>query len=102
MKKLNMAILGFGLFGEKSLLPGYQQSKLTDLVAITKRNKEAAVQKAEQYGIKYGYANDERKEMLANDEIEGIFIATPNFMHLQDTLDCLEAGKDVLLENRKL
>ena len=69
MDKVKYAILGFGLFGEGSLLPGFQKAEKSELIAITKRKKTEVENKAEKYDIPYAYAYKERKELLQNDQI---------------------------------
>ena len=95
-KKINFGIIGFGIFGEKRLIPGFKGSKYANLIAITKRTQESAQQKAEQYKIPFAYAS--RNDLLSNPEIDAVFIATPNSMHLEDTMAAAEAGKDIILE----
>lgn len=97
-RKIRMGILGFGLFGEKSLIPGYEESKYAELVAITKQNLEEARSKAKQYRIPLAYSYAQKNEMLANPDIDAIFVAGPNHIHLIDTIDALRAGKDVIVE----
>lgn len=97
-RKIRMAILGFGLFGEKSLIPGYKESKFTELVAITKQNLVDAQAKSKQYQIPLAYSYSQKKELLANPNIDAVFVAGPNNIHLIDTVEALRAGKDVIVE----
>jgi len=96
--KINMGIIGFGLFAEAQLLPAFQKSKLTRLVAITKRKAEDAAKKATQYKIQHSFDYENKAQMLADPTLDAVFIATPNSLHKQDTIDALQAGKHVLLE----
>jgi predicted dehydrogenase len=96
--KMKMGIIGFGLFGENMLIPGYKEAKNAEIVAITKRSEEEAKEKAKKFGIPYGYAYADKQKMLENKEIEAIYVAGPNHLHMIDTIDALNAGKDVIVE----
>src|SRR6056297_699124 len=97
-KQVNFGIIGFGIFGEKRLIPGFQGSDLGNLIAISKTSKDAALQKAKEYGISEENAYDSVPELLKNDEIEAVFIATPNNLHKKHTIMAAEAGKNIILE----
>ena len=98
LQPLKMAILGFGLFGESSLYPAFQKSSFASLSGITKTNPEVAKSKAAELNIPIGVAYKDRQELLENNEIEAIFIATPNQFHCVNAIECLKAGKHVILE----
>ncbi len=95
-RKVKFGIIGFGIFGEKRLIPGFQGSKFAELTAITKRTMSAAHDKAEKYNIPYAYDNIEN--LLNNGEIEAVFIATPNNIHLENVIAAAQAGKHIIVE----
>lgn len=55
-----------------------------------------ANEKASKYGIPVVYKSYE--EMLADPEIDAVYVATPNHMHSQNAVQALNAGKHVLCE----
>ncbi|MHA1370300.1 MAG: Gfo/Idh/MocA family protein [Promethearchaeota archaeon] len=75
---MRFGIIGFGIFGEKRLVPGFEKSK-GELIAISKRKLSVARMKAKQYEIPYYY--DDPAELVRNDEIDAVFIASPNNLH---------------------
>jgi predicted dehydrogenase len=96
-RKIRFGILGCGLFGVKTLIPAFSSSKDSELIAITKRDEGKARELAKLNNIPLYFSDFNRKSFLKSD-IDAVFIATPNAHHLRDTIECLEAGKHVLLE----
>lgn len=72
------------------------QSDQAELYAAGSRSKEKAIAFAEEYQIEktYGSYND----LYADDEIDVIYLATPNSYHAKNMMDILQAGKHVLTE----
>lgn len=66
------------------------------LVACASRTMEKAKAFAEKYGIARAY--DSYEAMLADEEVDVVYVATPNNMHFENCCMCLEAGKHVLCE----
>ncbi len=98
VEKLRFGILGFGIFGKKRLIPGFKHSELGVIEAITKTKREDAENEAKQFGIPKAFAYSEKQRMLADPEIDAIYVAGPNYLHKKDAIDALEAGKHVILE----
>lgn len=96
--KISFAIIGFGMFAEKSLIPGFKNSKLTQLIAITKQDQEEVKRKASQYGIPHGFSYRDRVEIYKNPDIQAIYVAGTNNNHVVDTIEALERGKHVIVE----
>ena len=66
------------------------------VVAVGSRSLERGKEFAEKYGISTYYASYE--ELLADRQVEAVYVATPNRLHFEDCKKCLEAGKHVLCE----
>ena len=64
--------------------------------AVGARELERAEAFAEKYGFTKAYGSYE--EMLADKEIDLVYIATPHSHHYKHAKMCLEAGKNVLCE----
>lgn len=56
--------------------------------------------KAEEFSARYSmdYAYDNLEAMLTNDEIDTIYIASPNSLHASQALQAIEHNKNVILE----
>ena len=78
------------------VLAGARESDRVDVVAVASRDKERAEAYARERGIERAYGTYE--ELLADPEIEAIYISLPNSMHVEWSIRCLEAGKHVLCE----
>ena len=57
---------------------------------------ESASKKAQEFGIPVVY--QDYSAMLADPEINAIYVATPNHLHAQHVIEALKAGKHVLCE----
>lgn len=66
------------------------------LTACASRSLEKARAFADTYHILHAYGSYE--EMLADAEVEAVYIATPNNLHYENAVMCLQAGKHVLCE----
>ena len=66
------------------------------LTAVGSRTSESARAFAEAYGIPRYYGSYE--DLAKDPEVEAIYISTPNHMHYENCMMCLEAGKHVLCE----
>ncbi len=68
----------------------------SEIVAVYSRTKEAGGKYQNKWGIKTLHTDFD--EMLANPEVEGVYVATPNSLHFQQGKRVLSAGKHLLLE----
>ncbi|WP_244660719.1 Gfo/Idh/MocA family protein, partial [Lactobacillus nasalidis] len=65
-------------------------------IATTKRSAATGQSLAAEYGIQRAY--DDYLDMLKDDNVDTVYVATPSSMHFQMCLDSLEAGKNVICE----
>lgn len=93
---LKLGILGFGIFAEKRLIPGAAGAPSVEIVAIQKRSLAQARAKAANYGIPHFH--DSADALLANPEVEAVFVASPNHLHAPQTVAAAAAGKHVICE----
>ena len=70
--------------------------KDVEAYAVAARDLERARVFAQKYEVKKAYGSYE--EMLADDEVGLVYIATPHSHHYLHAKMCLEAGKHVLCE----
>lgn len=66
------------------------------LQAVASRNQGAADKFAESHGFAKAYASYEA--LVADKEVDIVYIATPHTFHCDNILMCLDAGKHVLSE----
>jgi predicted dehydrogenase/aryl-alcohol dehydrogenase-like predicted oxidoreductase len=80
-----------GVFAE-----GVKASRYGVLGAVGSRNVASARAFADQFGV--GRAHGSYAELLADDEIDAVYIATPHPVHAEWAIRAAEAGKHVLCE----
>lgn len=92
--KIRWAIVGLG-----NIAHGFASSfhsEQAELVAVGSRSSQKAKSFARQYNIPKAYGSYE--ELYADDDIDIVYLATPNSYHAQNMMDILNAGKHVLCE----
>jgi xylose dehydrogenase (NAD/NADP) len=80
----------------RKVIPGAHVSPKVDLVAVASRDQARADAYATQWEIERAYGSYEA--LLADPEIEAVYISLPNTMHCEWSIKSLEAGKHVLCE----
>jgi len=76
--------------------PAFQKVENSTLLAVMRRNGDKAKDFAERHNIPIWY--DSVDDLLANEKINAVYIATPPFTHLAFAKQALNAGKFVYLE----
>jgi predicted dehydrogenase len=78
------------------VIPPAKISPLINLVAVASRDASRASEYAREWGIERSFGSYDA--LLADPEIEAVYISLPNHEHVPWTLRALEAGKHVLCE----
>jgi predicted dehydrogenase len=95
-KKVKWGVIGCGGIADRRTIPGMMLADNVELVAVMDANGEAAERVKEKYGAKYAFDNMEA--LLALDEIEAVYIASPVFCHKEQAFAAAAAKKDILIE----
>lgn len=95
-KKVKWGVLGAAKIAVEKVIPGMQKGGWCDIVAIASRDAENAAHAAAKLGIAKSYGSYEN--LLADPEIEAVYIPLPNHMHVEWATRAAEAGKHVLCE----
>lgn len=93
---LKWGIIGCGDVAERKGGPALYNAAGSELVAVMRRDAEKAADFAERHGAKRHYATV--GELLADDEIDAVYVATPPHVHAEQTIQAAQAGKHVLCE----
>src|SRR5436190_8919232 len=80
----------------RNVIPGAHASPKVDLVAVASRAQARADEYAKTWGIERAYGSYDA--LLADPDIEAVYISLPNSMHCEWAIKALEAGKHVLCE----
>ncbi len=94
--KIKWGVIGCGGIADRRTLPGMMLADNAELVAVMDANKAAADSCKEKYNAKYAFDNIE--ELLAIDEIEAVYIASPVFCHKEQAMAAADSGKHILIE----
>jgi D-xylose 1-dehydrogenase (NADP+, D-xylono-1,5-lactone-forming) len=78
------------------VIPGAHASDKVELVGVASRTQERADAYAREWEIPRAYGSYE--ELLADPELEAVYISLPNTMHAEWSIKALDAGKHVLCE----
>jgi predicted dehydrogenase len=78
------------------LIEGARNSETAQIVAVASRNVEAAQAFAGAHDVPRAHGSYEA--LLADSDVEAVYIPLPNSMHVEWTKRALEAGKHVLCE----
>ena len=92
---MKLGILGAGGIAS-TMAKTVAEMKDVEAYAVAARDLGRAREFAQKYEVKKAYGSYE--EMLADDEVELVYIATPHSHHYLHAKMCLEAGKNVLCE----
>jgi predicted dehydrogenase len=96
MKKLRWGLIGCGDISRKRVAPALRDIPECELTAVSRARVDLAESFAREFGAKRWY--DDWRELIADDEIDAVYIATPVYLHAEQTVAAAEAGKHVLCE----
>src|SRR5918911_2446977 len=94
-KWLRWGILGTGRIA-RTFAEGIAASESGTLIAVGSRAQETADRFADTYGVERRYASYEA--LLADPDVQAVYISLPNHLHATWTIRCAQAGKHILCE----
>lgn len=93
---LRWAITGCGDITNKRVTPAMVEDANSELVALFSNTPERAEELRERFGARRAYSDLDA--LMADDEVDAVYIASPHPRHLVETTACAQAGKHVLCE----
>ena len=96
MSKLRWGVLGVAKIATLKVIPAMQKCREAEVVGIASRSLAHAEQAASELGLAKAYGSYE--DLLADPEIDAVYIPLPNHLHVPWSIKSLEAGKHVLCE----
>ena len=96
MTPLRWGVLGVANIAVRAVIPPLQRARNGRVVAIASRTAEKAREAAQRLNIPRAHASYEA--LLADPDVQAVYIPLPNSMHREWTIRCAEAGKHVLCE----
>jgi predicted dehydrogenase len=89
-------IIGCGDVCERKSGPGFQRADGSRLVAVMRRNRALAEDFARRHGVARYY--DDADALVADPEVDAVYVATPPGAHLDHALRACRAKKPVYVE----
>jgi len=80
----------------RAILGGARLTDAVEVVAVASRERERAEAYAAEHGL--GRAHGSYDELLADPDVDAVYVPLPNSMHVPWAVRALEAGKHVLAE----
>src|SRR5262245_19286552 len=93
---LRWGLIGCGDIARRNVAPALRDLPGCDLVAVARARSDRAAEFAREFGARKWY---ERWQDLVNDsDIDAVYVATPVYLHADQTIAAAERGKHVLCE----
>ena len=96
MNTIRWGVLGVAKIATAKVIPAMQRGERTTVTAIASRDRAKAKHAAESLGIDKAYGSYD--ELLADPDIDAVYIPLPNHLHVQWAIRAAERGKHVLCE----
>ena len=96
MKKLKFGLIGCGDISQKRVAPAIRDLDNCELVAVNRARYELAEAFAREFSAKRWYRT--WRELIKDEEVEAVYVATPHDQHMEQTIAAAEAGRHVLCE----
>jgi predicted dehydrogenase len=96
VSRLRFGILSTADIARKKVVPGMRTADRVEVVAIASRDAATAERVAAELAIPRAHGSYEA--LLADPEVDAVYIPLPNHLHLEWTLAAARAGKHVLCE----
>lgn len=88
-------IIGCGGIARRRMVPALAECSNSTVVAVMDAVKTATDEVAAEIGAKPYYTE---ADLLADPDVQAVYIATPVFLHYKQVIDAAKAGKHILLE----
>lgn len=96
MKNIRWGFIGCGEVTEKKSGPAFREVAGSEIVAVMSRDRERARSYAQRHGIGRYYTD--AQELIADEEVNAVYIATPPSSHATFAIMAMTAGKPVYVE----
>ena len=94
--KVRWGVIGAGGIADRRTIPGMMLCDNAELVAVMEINMELAKKCRAKWNCKRAY--DSEAALLADPEIDAVYIASPVFLHAKQAMAAADAGKHILIE----
>lgn len=95
--RIRYAVVGLGWIAQETVLPGFAQASNSQLTALVSDDPTKREELGKKYGVKT-YSYDQYEECLNSGDIDAVYIALPNHLHLEYTNRAAKQGIHILCE----
>jgi predicted dehydrogenase len=96
MEQVRWGIVGTARIATRKVIPALQRAGNCHVQAIGSRDERAARSEVDRLGIPSAYGSYE--DVLADDQVDAVYVPLPNHLHAEWTIAAAQAGKHVLCE----
>ncbi|HET9263659.1 MAG TPA: Gfo/Idh/MocA family oxidoreductase [Vicinamibacterales bacterium] len=96
MSKIRWGVLGVAKIATAKIIPAMQRGRSSVVTVIASRDPARAEAAARAFGVPKAYGSYEA--LLADPDVDAVYIPLPNHLHVPWTIRAAEAGKHVLCE----
>jgi len=96
MRRLRWGVLSTARIGRTKVIPGIQRGERSEVVAIASRDAALGLSVADELGIPTAHGSYEA--LLADPDVEAIYLPLPNHLHKPWAIAAARAGKHVMCE----
>ncbi|QIK59702.1 Gfo/Idh/MocA family oxidoreductase [Dysgonomonas sp. HDW5A] len=96
MKTINWGIIGCGNVCEKKSGPSFYKIEHSNLVAVMRRDLDKVKDYAMRHKVDKYYTDAD--QLIADSQVDAVYIATPPNTHMQYAIKAMQAGKLVYVE----
>jgi glucose-fructose oxidoreductase len=98
-RKVRYAVVGLGHIAQAAVLPAFRHAaQNSELVALVSDDAKKRKQLGKKYKLAKTYSYEEYDQCLRSGEVDAVYIALPNHLHCEYTVQAAEAGVHVLCE----
>lgn len=96
MKKVRWGVIGAGGIADRRTIPGMMLCDNAELAAVMEINAELAEACRAKWNCAKAYTSE--TELLADPDIDAVYIASPVVLHAKQAMAAADAGKHILIE----
>lgn len=97
--RIRYAVVGLGHIAQNAILPAFEHARgNSELAALVSDDPEKLRAMSDEYGVENCFTYDDYELCLNSGEIDAVYIALPNNLHMDYCVRAAEAGIHVLCE----
>ncbi|MEM6754514.1 MAG: Gfo/Idh/MocA family oxidoreductase [Cyanobacteria bacterium P01_C01_bin.38] len=95
--KIRYAVLGLGWIVQEDVLPAFPNTNNSELVALISGDETKRKELGKKYNVP-AYTYEQYEECLKKENIDAVYIGSPNHLHLEHTVKAAKVGVHILCE----